>query len=926
MPPITDPATLAAIKQQQLNPQVQPMPFPGAKPMMKVQSPADQQLMAQRALAIQQARGKLPGEVSKSGTDSEIAKLTLRKMRLEQGLDPDTGKPAATGITAGVVGDAAIADLSEGDKNIVKGIVQGRIPVSSLALARNPALYKLTQRAFALEPGTDLTTFARRQAAFQKFMSNPNSPMVRVNQALQHLDRFAANAKNLENFHSGLTDPLNVGNYVRAGTLAANKDPRYEAFATDRDALATELAAAFQGSGNSALADRNEWQKRLSAANSPEGFDAVIKEAVGLLGGRVEASNAQFKQSVGANADFYDLMSPAARKVYDKYKDPASAEAGGDTQLSTTVKTVPIPKGYQDDHMEFLHKHPPGTLTVGDYIQMRKGLDQKYADQIGAGHPEIPQDQAESFVKEYNAGKNPGKVPGMQMPLTEMEHLHAAAASHPIGVGVATAANAAGMGIPEALLDQETRDKFHMAENEHQPAAFLGETIGSIGGMKGLEKVGFEGLKAVGNDKLKKLGIDILNPTARAKLLGDVAVNTGYGAARGFGGADEGQGGTGAIEGALGGAAGALVGNAVTKGATPLVSARVSQALSKLNGVKTTTLQRLGLGGAEETLSGIPGAHGTRAASLSSFNRDNSNRALSYMTSPLLRSVEKTLPKSVANGTEANAAVHDALSKAYNIIRPQIGGTVDPTFTSGIRALTLSGTSTPAKKVMFREIQGAIKAFTDKAGNYNGQTYKDASEKLRNLIEDFSNQAENGTIGARDMARLAEQTRKQMQTIIQRQTPEVGQALKQVERGWAHKMRIEDASNRALQNNETGYSPGQYLMSLKKLDISGGKSAYARGKAFDQQYGEAAGKVMGLGPAKKVSLKEMGYTAGGLTAAGLASPTLAGTIAGVGGALYVPGLKQGTKALLTGTRPKAIDNQYIRRGLSNYVRHKTTGN
>ena len=925
---ITDPILLAKIKQQQsamgAPSMPEPQPFPSAIPSGTRIDPLAQ---SRENRAESKEDQLLPSQVSSAQTESEIKKLQLREARLKAGLDPETGKAASNG---GTIGDGAIADLSPQEQNIVKGIVQGRVPVSSLALSRNPQLFKLVERAYQYEPGTDLTTFQRRSVAFNKFLSNPNSPMVRVNQALQHLDRFAENAKKLDNFHSSLLNPMNVGNYARAAYGSVNKTPEYEAFATDRDALATELAAAFQGSGQSALADREEWRKRLSAANSPESFDAAIKEAVGLLGGRIEASNAQFRQAVGPSGDAFDLMSPEARKVFEKYAPEAHVFEEGEKELSDTMKTIPIPKGYQQDHMAMLAHHTPGTLTVGQYIKMRQALDNKYSGEMNGARSHLDPDEVQKFVDDYNKGAHINKIPDINAPLSEegiggtglfSEKDRAHAAMSPVGTAIVDATNAGTFGAVDLALGQEGREAKHAMEEAHPVASAFGDMAGSILPMAGLEKMGIITLKKLGVANPERFASIYFGKeglkNGRGKAALDLGMNTLYGAERGAAGADEGQRGEGFVRGGAGGVVATVIGQGATKGLNPLLSDVTQEALGKMKGVKMTTLQRLGLGEEEASLSGVPFVAGARRNSIKSYNRDNANRALSY--------IGERVPKNLQPGTETNKFINERLDAAYNDIRPQIGGMRDKTFKDNYAVIKAAGSATKEKREMLKEIEAAHNMFFDEAGHFDGNGYKEASARLRHLTKTWSDK--EGDVAASDMARLAEQTRKQMQQLISRSAPEVGKRLKAIERGWAHSVVIEDATNRALANNEGVYGPGQHLNSIKKLDTSVRKGMSARGKAFDQPYAEAAAKTMGPGSAPtKLSLKETGIVLGAIGAGSYAAPTVAPWVAGAAAGLYGPGVKRVVQGILAGQRPTAIDNALVRRSLEDYTRHSMTGN
>lgn len=883
-----------------------PQPFPGAV-LPKLHGPDTSTEERTRQL-MGVTNQLIPSQVEKSKADAQKAILELRKERIAQGLDPDTGKPMA-GPNAGKIGEAALEGWSEGDKNIVKSIVQGRGPqISAFALGRNPALMRYIQAAYQYEPGTDLTTFQRRSVAAQKFLSNPNSPMLRVNQALQHLDRFYTNAHGLDNFHDGgLLNPLpRIGNLTRTGVMAANVDPRYKAFDADRKALATELAAAFQGSGQSALADREHWTQLLSAAQTPEAFDATIKEITGLLGGRVEASNAQFKQAVGVGADGFDLFSPKAKAAYEKY----SAETFGlpappeDKKLDPNMKGGgDLPAGYQQEHADFLINHPPGKLTVDDYLKMRHDLDAKYLS--GGSHSVLDPKQVKELVDFYNThGLSPHtKVPTATLPTSELEKKVIEGATSGVGVGLANAANAMTLGLPELVAGEGGRSAMHHSNEKHPWWATGGEIAGSIAPIGAAENLSLKALTK------------IVPESTRSKLASDIIGNSLYQGARGFSDADNGKGGEGFVKGLAAGAGGAVAGNLVTKGVSPLLSAGTQDALKLLGGTDLTTFQRLGLGKAENALSSVPLAHGAQAKALVSFNRNNAGRTLDLLPEGI-PGVSKKLPKRLNSGTEINDFVHTQLSNAYDALKPKIAGTVDGTYANAIGALKLQAKS-KAQKTAFKEIEDALGNFSS-GGNYTGDGYVAASERLRSIMQDYATIAENGgqaglpPSAARDVARLAEQARKQMQGQIARTDPVLGMQLKGVERGWAKKMVAEDATNRAL-GNEGIYSPDQALTSMKKLDTSANSSRSARGKAFDQPYTAAASKIMGSTVPKKISPKETSIVLLGL-GMGTAAAPVAGQVLGTALAgAYGPGVKRIVQKLLTGKRPSSVDNFLVRR-------------
>jgi hypothetical protein len=150
---------------------------------------------------------------------------------------------------------------------------------------------------------------------------------------------------------------------------------------------------------------------------------------------------------------------------------------------------------------------------------------------------------------------------------------------------------------------------------------------------------------------------------------------------------------------------------------------------------------------------------------------------------------------------------------------------------------------------------------------------------------------------------VAEQFRTQLRAQVNRNDPIVGNALKKLDKAWAHKLRIEDASNRAT---ATGiYSPQQLLTSIKKLDTSKGKGAFARGRAFDQKYAQAADNILGSLPAKESANLLQTMSAMYLMGRHPVAIGLPASIAGA--ASYTPGVKQLVKIMTSGKRSPKID-------------------
>lgn len=653
---------------------------------------------------------------------------------------------------------------------------------------------------------------------------------------------------------------------------------------------------------------------------------------------RLEALIAQARVRAGpANKKVQEALDVLERSgVIDAvFKNPTEVpEQGLDTELSSDKQALTIPKGYQAKHDAFFHTNP--RPTIEQYNAMRQRLDEEFKEEMNGARTNF--DQTPRFLEQLREGGNIGPITPESRDLSEREQQNAKIAMHPGAILTANLANSLTGGGVDLLASKEDDVAFDIANKEHSEMALLGEVAGSIVPLSASQRA------------IMKI-FPSLSKTARKRFGADILGNAAYGGLRGFTGAEEGEGLFDTVTGALGGTAGAVVGNLVTKGTTPLLSEATESALNKLSGVKkgvleklgivnrnpptevldgveATTFQRLGLGRMEEALQGLPFVGKAREKALDSNIIFNGNRAL--------RNVGEKLPDNIEPGVAINKHINEVLNAKYNNIRPQIVGAADGPYDNAVIALHRMNTNTPEKKALWDEIQAALDKFKDpNTGHYNGQGYKEASERLRHLTKTwFGKMEKQGDVAAGDMARAAEKVRGQIQALVQRQTPAVAKELKGIEKAWAHSVRLEDATNRALANGGK-YSPGHYTAATKKFDTSVRKGASARGTAFDEDYALAASRVLGskgvpdISPGTTATVLGLIGATGVLQANDVQGSQGLGTAAKILGLIaagaYGPGARQVVQKALRGQRSKAVDNEIVLRIIQDATRNKMTG-
>lgn len=570
--------------------------------------------------------------------------------------------------------------------------------------------------------------------------------------------------------------------------------------------------------------------------------------------------------------------------------------------ISTESKTVKLPQGYREEEAAYRLEHPQ--LDPKAYYEFRKGLDEKYHDELlklapDTGGFRTDPTTIDDFVKQVNAGY---KVQGMtdpSVPMSETEKSNAKVADSAIGAGFAGAADGLLGGTLSLISDPE---KVKLMRDNHGTAMAVGEVAGSVPTVLGGE--------AAAAQLLKKLGV---RPGTRAYRLGaDLLANTSYGALdeSNKAGGDLGA----AAEGALGGFGSTLAGRGIAKGfeefkpksfqdsiklldPEDIVDPVTGEVVGKTRATDMTTFQRAGAGGSEEFFQGLPGVSGQRQNAVASWNLANSSRVLAR--------IGKKLPKGVEAGQEANSVVSKELSNYYDTLKPQIGGKVDAGFTNLVKNLEAKATArnNPAQNEMWGELQDIVDEFV-KGGKYDAESYREFNQSMRRMSEHWvtgKGTGEAPSVAMLKFSRYADEMRKEATAMIARKNPELGKKLSAVDGAWAHQARINRASRGAAKQERGVYAPSEYLNAVEMLDNSKDKAAIARGEGFDQQFGQAGQEVLGAKPAKGGSLRETAI--GGYLAGAAASPIIVPTAI----MAYAPGVKRFSQLIVSGKLGKSAD-------------------
>jgi hypothetical protein len=526
-------------------------------------------------------------------------------------------------------------------------------------------------------------------------------------------------------------------------------------------------------------------------------------------------------------------------------------------------KSMPIPPEMQAEMNEWFGKNPRGTVGLKSYSNFRRALDAKYGFRPDLPYEDDP--RTIEYLKQYNDPKQPINVtiPPVTVDDTRnmMERAAGTAVMNPFGTAVATGVSGLGMNLLDAALPEMA------ALREMNPKmAMLGDVVGAIGGNAALRGVGNIGLSKLlsqapelqkyieGGGKVADYARDFAGD-----MTGDVIQGITYG------GAVEGDAGTGAVSAAGGNLLGRGFGGL---GKFVLGGSKRSPEAQKLMdeyGIEDLTVGQQ-YGGfpkqIEDAATSIPGIgdiiNARRGDSLLDFNdaafRTVAGQPISY-------------------GAEGLATLGELRKKAYDdAVAGKTFDLNDPIFTQDMRdALAARDKLTDALKgdfdVAIKNSLGGTP--TGSTGNITGEDYQ---QSMRALIG-YANAAKKPGF-EEDFRKALRGVRGVLSDTVQRQDPEIVPGLKAADAMYRGEKVLEDAVSRARMDT-TGLGADVFTPSNLTQAVA------ASGRKFDgpmslEEISQLAQNVI---PSK---LPDSG-TARRAALAGLGTVGLGGIVGGAGG-------------------------------------------
>lgn len=278
-----------------------------------------------------------------------------------------------------LTGDVALAGLPSDETSMAKRLANYQI--SAAMLSRIPADKKIRilNAASAYDPTFDAKEYPARQALQTSFKSGQGAASIRAaNTVIAHLGELVEHSKHLDGF-GGMATTLNK---IRNPILSATGSSKVQAVETAANAISSELAKLYKGTGSATDQEIKEWRHSFKADMSPEQMKAAVVNGVKLMAGAIGSLQNQYEQGFkkpkdkrwltpeahailskidGINVDAIDPVPLGAQPSEESTSEPIEAQ-------NVRTESGEAPKANQPDSSGFIvgttYRNPQGQKAI----------------------------------------------------------------------------------------------------------------------------------------------------------------------------------------------------------------------------------------------------------------------------------------------------------------------------------------------------------------------------------------------------------------------------------------------------------------------------------------------------------------------------------------------------------------------------------
>ena len=272
---------------------------------------------------------------------------------------------------------------------------------------------------------------------------------------------------------------------------------------------------------------------------------------------------------------------------------------------------------------------------------------------------------------------------------------------------------------------------------------------------------------------------------------------------------------------------------------------------------------------------------GAEGRGIEGFNRAVLNQSL--------EPIGAQLAPGVPAGRQAVGAAKQALNQAYDHLLPQLQVRMDRDLADDLMDIRFRATELPENlQTQFNTIlTQRLAPFLQRSPipARQGTTLKQVESTLRDFADNYRG---SGDPGQRQMARLFDDTRRELRRAMIRQNPQHARALESIDAAYAMFVRAETASTRRA-TSEGIFTPADLLSAIRSQDKTVRRGRFSQGDALLQVYAQYGQNVLpGRMPDSGTTERYLWDSAG--LAAGFMKPEVPGALIGASLPYTRPGM------------------------------------
>ena len=284
------------------------------------------------------------------------------------------GQATATGTQTGQsdsagnpTGDAFLSALPPQIGAQVKALAEGRMQFPGGFALKSPYWQQMLSAVSQYDPTFDAVNYNARSGTRKDFTSGKDAASINaLNTVAEHMGQLQDAIPDLNN------TSWQAANSVKNWAKTQAGSPDVTNFDAIKNSVASELVRVWRGTGGNE-SDIQGRLKDLSDSNSPQQLQGVLTNMGGLIKGKIDALQDQYKRGMGTAAEDKNFYTPQAQQVFKKL-----GVMDSDQQPPGGAQAAPASAAPPQAAIDMLRKNP----ALAPAFQQKYGISpQQYLGQ-----------------------------------------------------------------------------------------------------------------------------------------------------------------------------------------------------------------------------------------------------------------------------------------------------------------------------------------------------------------------------------------------------------------------------------------------------------------------------------------------------------------------------------------------------------------